>query len=127
MFLEKLLSIFILAFLLNWIWENWHSRFYVHYKNGPITQSVLLRAALTDAIFITFIGIFFIKFSYLAERLWISALIGIMVAVFLEIYALKKDRWAYKKSMPIILLIRVGVTPVLQLGFIAYVVFKIII
>lgn len=124
MFAKELFLIFILSFLLNWIWENLHSHFYVHYKNGPITQLILLRAAFVDAVFITVLGVFFLKFSYLGERLWIGSIVGIVSAIFLELYAIKNNRWAYKKSMPIIPLLNIGLTPTIQIGFIAYIVFK---
>src|SRR3989338_6127191 len=53
MVVKKLIAIFALAFLLNLIWENLHSWLYAYYEGGVITEWILLRATLFDAIFIT--------------------------------------------------------------------------
>jgi len=44
---------FVLSFLLNLIWENLQSFLYLSYQAEKITELILLRATLTDALIIT--------------------------------------------------------------------------
>ena len=99
---------------------------YVHYKSGPITQLVLLRAALIDAFFITVLGAFFLKFDYFKNRQRYVIIIGVVAAILLERYALDTGRWMYNATMPIIPLINTGLTPTIQLGLLSYLVLKIV-
>ncbi len=118
----KLVFIFTLAFLLNLIWENAHSFLYRHYKGSQITELVLIRAALFDAFFITFVSIFFNWMAFFRDRLWLFVLIGIVFALGLELFALKTSRWQYNRRMPLIPLVKVGMTPSIQLGLLGYIV-----
>jgi len=52
--MKKVSLIFILSFFLNLIWENLHSYFYTVYMGGEITETILLRASIADAIIITY-------------------------------------------------------------------------
>ena len=111
-----LLSIFVVAFVLNLIWEELHQFFYTHYKGSKITHFILFRAALFDATFITLVfGGFYILDS-LRHHLWIPILISLVFAILLEHWALRTNRWAYNTKMPIIPLIKSGLTPTIQLA-----------
>lgn len=105
-----ILLVFITAFVFNFIWEYFHSRLYVAYKALPITIPILLRAALFDA--------FFISALYLAfpHSFWVPVTFAFLFAAGLEIFALKTNRWQYKPSMPLIPIINVGLTPIIQLS-----------
>ena len=122
---RKLLSVFLLAFAFNFIWENLHSALYVHYKSGPISEFVLLRAAFADAIFITLLAALFIKIPYFQKRVWDSLIFGFVAAVILEVFALRTGRWAYQDIMPIVPLVKTGLTPTIQLGILSYLIYKI--
>ncbi|MBI3291116.1 hypothetical protein HYZ76_02425 [Candidatus Falkowbacteria bacterium] len=121
----KLSVIFVLSFILNLIWENFHSKLYTHYQGGPITEIILLRAALVDALIITAIAIIFIKIDYFKQNLWWTIIIGVIIAIGIELYALSTDRWTYNEMMPIIPIINTGLTPTIQLGLLSYLTFKI--
>ena len=123
--IKKLILIFILAFVFNFIWENLHSLLYVHYKGGSITEFVLLRAALFDASFITLLGFLAVFFKYPRRWMFYSVIMAIVFAILLELYALNSGRWMYETAMPIIPLIGTGLTPTIQLGLLSYLVFKI--
>src|SRR3989338_8107847 len=97
--LKKIVVVFVFAFLLNFIWEHLHSVFYVSYKGGEITNFILLKAALFDATVIALI----------------------IFAILLEKWALGTGRWVYTDAMPIIPFLRVGLTPVIQLGLLGYI------
>jgi len=125
--MQDILLFFFLAFLTNFIWENLHARFYAHYRGGPITKLVLFRASLYDAFVITLMAVVFMAIPALYERLWLVLIFGIVFAVILERWALKTKRWEYKKSMPIIPVLKVGLTPAIQLGLIAYLIYLFVI
>ena len=123
---RTIVAIFFLAFLLNFILENLHSNLYLHYQDSPITELVLLRATLFDAVFITLLSLLFLKFQYFRKRLWHALIIGLIAAIAIELYALETGRWAYSDWMPIIPLLNTGLTPTIQLGVLAYIILKII-
>lgn len=117
--MKNLLLVFALAFALNFIWEYFHSKLYVAYQGAPITPKILLRASLFDAVFIVLVYV-------LISNIWPATFVAALFAIALELFALKTSRWEYKKSMPIIPWLQVGLTPVIQLPLITYVIFKII-
>lgn len=121
---KKLIAIFILAFFLNFIWENLHSLLYAHYKGGAITELILLKATLFDAVFITLMTIPFFKIPYFKNRLWYSIIFGIAAAILIEWSALNTGRWAYNEAMPIIPVLQTGLTPTIQLGLLSYLTYK---
>ena len=122
--MKKLVVIFIIAFLLNWVWENLHSILYLHYQGEAITQLVLLRAAFFDAFFITLMAVLFWRVGYFKKRMWCALILGFVFAVLLEQWALATNRWAYSDQMPIIPWLEVGLTPAIQLGITAYLAYK---
>lgn len=122
--IKRLLLIFVLAFLLNAIWEHLHAGFYQNYQGGLITETVLTRAALFDASFITLVSWGFLIFSPLQKRLWLAFIVGLVFALGLELFALKTGRWAYNSLMPIIPIMKVGLSSTLQLGLINYFLLK---
>jgi len=125
--MKKIILIFCLAFVLNFIWENVHSLLYASYKNGAITEFILLRATLGDAVILTLFSLPFIYLSYFKGKKWLIIPVGIVIAILIELYALQTERWAYDNAMPIIPLLNVGLTPILQLGFLGYLVYAILI
>ncbi|MEK7091552.1 MAG: hypothetical protein AAB900_01045 [Patescibacteria group bacterium] len=124
--IKRLLLIFILAFILNIAWEHWHARFYQNYQGGLITETILARAALFDASFTALVSASFLASWALQKHLWLAFLVGLVFAVGLEIFALQTGRWAYNSLMPIIPILKVGLTPTLQLGSINYLLLKLI-
>ena len=123
---KKLSLVFFLAFISNWIWENLHSVLYFHPSGEPITQIMLAKATLFDAVLITIIGLIFILIPYLRARIWLSMVIGIVAAVVIELQALALGKCAYTASMPIIPFLNIGLTPTIQLGLLSYLIFKLL-
>jgi hypothetical protein len=120
MTLFGLVKIFVIAFILNFIWEEFHSRLYVHYKGGKITHGVLAYASSFDAFVITIGAVLLAFVPLFQDRLWL-VLLGLLVFAFgLELFALGTNRWQYKDSMPIVPILNVGLSPTLQLAFLAY-------
>lgn len=123
--MKKVPIIFVTAFVLNLVWENLHSFLYDNYMGGGITELILLRATLADAIMITLVVFPFIFLSSLKRFDWLIIFAGVVVAICIEWYALATGRWAYNAYMPIIPILSVGLTPFIQLGLLGYVSFKI--
>ena len=122
----KLLNIFIISFLLNFIWEHLHSVFYTHYQGGPVTETILLKATFGDALFITALSIVFFRVEIFKRNTWMILPMGIIGAILLELFALSTGRWAYNEFMPILPYLGVGLTPTVQLGVIGYISIKIL-
>lgn len=118
--LKKFCIIFVVALILNIIWENAHVFLYANYQGGEITEFILLRAALFDALLITIISLPFFYFNFLKSRLWIVILLGLVVAIINEWYGLGTARWAYNDLMPILPIIHTGLTPTLQLALTSF-------
>ena len=119
--LRHFVYIFIIAFLLNAIWEFSHAVLYNHYADGAVYDFMLFRATLFDAFIITFFAYPFIARTYLRNKLWVMVSLLTIFAVGLELWALETGRWAYTAGMPIIPFIQVGLTPTVQLGLTAYI------
>ena len=118
--MKKVFLIFLLSFILNVVWENLHSFFYVGYMGGTITEFILLRASLFDALVITGIALPFLFLPFLKNKQWLILIIGTGIAVFNEWYGLGTGRWVYNSLMPIVPFFEVGLTPMLQLGVLGY-------
>lgn len=91
---------------------------------GEITEFILIRASLFDALLITIILLPFIFFDKLKNKSWLIIIIGVIIAILNEWYGLGTGRWMYNSFMPILPIINVGLTPVLQLGILGYVSFR---
>lgn len=122
--MKKIGSIFILAFILNVLWENLHSFLYSNYMGGEITEFILIRASLFDALLIAIISLPFIFFDKLKNKSWLIIIIGVIIAILNEWYGLGTARWMYNSFMPILPIINVGLTPAIQLGILGYVSFR---
>ena len=120
MILRKLFILFISAFILNFIWENTHSLLYSNYMGSVITEYILLKASFWDAVIIAIIGFLFLWFPSLRKRNWLIIPIGIIVAFIIEWYALGTGRWSYNTYMPIVPILKIGLTPILQLGILGF-------
>ena len=118
--MKRIFLIFILSLLLNFIWENLHSHLYISYMGDKITEFILFRASLADAGIITIISLPFIYITSLRKKDSLIVLIGFLVAVTIELYALNAGRWSYNEYMPIIPFLSVGLTPVIQLSLLGY-------
>lgn len=116
---KKLLLVFLIAFALNLVWEFAHSRLYVSYRGGEISNTILFYVSAMD-------GIYILAFVALAEFFKIkkSTFIiigGLLWAIALELWAQETGRWVYAAAMPIIPLLNIGLTPAVQLALTGYI------
>ena len=117
---KRIVTLFSIAFILNLVWENAHAFLYGAYQGGAITEFILLRATLADAVMITAISAPFLFFPLIKKYSWLIVVIATSVAVCIEWYALATNRWAYNQYMPIIPGLGVGLTPTVQLALLGY-------
>ncbi|MBI2634492.1 hypothetical protein HYW82_02370 [Candidatus Peregrinibacteria bacterium] len=124
---KKIFFIFLLSLFLNFIWENAHSYLYTAYMGGRITETILLRASVGDAVIITLLSLPFIFVPMLKNKSWIIIFAGVLIAIFIELYALRTGRWAYNEYMPMIPIISIGLTPAIQLGLLGYLSYRLVV
>lgn len=125
-YMKKWILVFLIALGLNLIWENLHSVLYVHYQGGPITELILLRAALVDALIILGLILIVRLIPWLVKYDWLIILLGIIVSLIIEYWAIGSGRWLYKEIMPIIPLLKTGLTPTIQLGLLGYLSYRLV-
>src|SRR3989344_1326574 len=122
--MRKVSYLFILAFAFNFIWEISQSFLYMpHYVGIAELIKVHFIASLGDVVIIGIIfllsylifGFNFLKDKYSVKNLFVVIIIGLTMAVLIEKYALLTSRWEYNSAMPIIPLLKVGLTPILQM------------
>ncbi|MBI4128719.1 MAG: hypothetical protein HY460_01595 [Parcubacteria group bacterium] len=118
--MKKWVFVFLSAFFLNLVWENAHRMLYSHYRGESVSEFILVRAALVDAIIILGIIVFLALFPRYAANSIPVFIAGLVVAIVLERWALATDRWAYAPEMPVIPFLNTGLTPTFQLGIIGY-------
>lgn len=123
--MKRILFIFFISFILNLVWENLHSLLYSNYMGGRITEFILLRATLADAVMITLITLPFVVFKKLRKFDFLIIIFGIFIAIIIEQFALASYRWQYNQFMPIIPILLTGLTPTIQLGILGFLSYKI--
>jgi hypothetical protein len=123
--LRKTVVIFFVAFATNYVWEHLHSLLYTSYHSHSITELVLLRASLVDAILILLITLPFLSVKSSNRGAFFIIPVGILVGILIELWALNTGQWQYTQLMPIIPFIQTGLTPTLQLGILGYVAYRI--
>ena len=121
-FKRLVLKITIIALLLNLIWEMVQMPLYKgsSYSIEQIAFCTLASVADALMVLLLYFGVSFIFRSPLWiqhlkwQQITIVILIGFTGAVLAEMWHLSSGSWAYDNSMPIIPLVNVGISPVLQ-------------
>ena len=128
------ITVFIVSVGINYIWEMAQMPLFQNMPYNNISSWLLcFRAALGDGLIILIIWMF--GFTVFREIAWfgisrISSILmlagsGIVIAAAIELFALSTSRWLYSDFMPIIPVIRVGLSPVLQMAVLPWCVMKI--
>lgn len=106
-----------LAFILNLLWEFWHSQFYTSVLGHSVSWPFLVTASFLDVLLVWLI-------IFVAEKIYKSYLIviflGFLAAVFNEKMALWFHLWQYNSKMAIVPLLKIGLTPVLQMTLLPF-------
>ena len=116
-----LAAIYAIAFVLNFVWENIHARFYAGY--GGFWHFFPLTGVATFWDGAIILGIYIAIALLRRDIYWARSLnrqslagavvLGIGVAVYIEMRALREGRWGYNELMPLIY--GLGLTPILQM------------
>lgn len=118
------ITAFLIAFVLNLLWENLHAVLYAHYGGGPITEPLLIFMSIKDALLILTLIAAIKVIPNAAKYPWLIFLCGIVTAVVIESHALATGRWAYTQAMPIIPYLGTGLSPTVQLGLLGYISYR---
>lgn len=120
--MSLLISIFLAGFVLNLLYEVWHSILYKTCLEASWKKYIylMLKAAIFDGLMIALIYVG----TYLLSKnvnpldnpyqILVFALSSLGFAYVWELHSLKKGKWEYSGKMPIVL--GVGVTPFIQLA-----------
>ncbi len=117
-----LLHVFIIALILNLVWEFTHAILYKTCLKMNIRDEakLLYKMSTKDAILVTVFyvlsGVIFNNINPFIHLPQLFTFIGftIVFAYFDERISIKKGRWKYAKDMP--LLLKVGITPLVELA-----------
>jgi hypothetical protein len=117
-----LTELFVFGFLLNMVWEVWHSQLYTTCLKQEWTKNVRLLTimSLKDAFFIVlfYLTTVFIFGSYdifnNSLQLVFFVLISLSFSFVDEKISIKKKRWEYAPTMPTVF--GVGITPLLEIA-----------
>lgn len=118
---------FAIAFALNIVWENAHMSLYKNFNGDGSPLSRFLRSlydSFMDAVLI--LSLFLLPALLLHLSLeWpfaagftehvLLALLGGVVATVIEWRALATGRWQYTDKMPLVPILKVGLSPLIQL------------
>ncbi|MBI4154665.1 hypothetical protein HY498_01100 [Candidatus Woesearchaeota archaeon] len=125
------LAIFVVAYILNFLWE------YLHYPLYNCKFPLGVCAVVTsfrDALII--LGIYFLGVLFFKNNRWILNLtklkLGLLlvtsffIAYIIELQGIYFGKWSYNEFMPIIPVLNVGLSPILQMIFLSFITFLII-
>ncbi|WP_017732270.1 hypothetical protein [Nafulsella turpanensis] len=120
---RPILSIFIIGFLLNLVWENVQAPLYKGYTNFWDHFMMCFWASLVDVAVILLLygllAIWYRDFYWIKHINWkiavVLIIIGGTIAVGFEYWALENETWAYTDSMPVVPFTKVGLSPLLQM------------
>lgn len=132
--LLKFIQLLLFVFGLNFVWEIFQMPLYKNSASSFLDSAIIhMRASLGDVLIfgiIYLLGLLIFKnntwiFQKKYGPLIFSVICGFFIAIIIEKYALAIGRWEYEKSMPIIPLVHVGLTPALQMIILPAIIIKI--
>lgn len=118
------LSIIFLGFLMNLAWEVGHSLLYAW--DPPISSYIphILFISVKDTLVI--LALYWLLALVYKKSDWIfdinksdylfAMFLGLMYALAIEIHATQTGRWQYNELMPLIPILNIGITPLLQMA-----------
>lgn len=113
----------LVSFMLHLVWEFFHVKFYTGYEELTMLP-IYLWAAIGDVLYT--LGAFALVSAFKQSYDWFRdanasdylglVAVGFFVALLVEYKAIALHRWAYLPDMPIIPVLGVGFTPLLQMS-----------
>jgi len=119
----RVITLVVIAFLLNVVWENAQAPLFAGYLSLSQHFTICLWATIGDVVFTlsVYFGISLLKndFGWITrlsgKDIAVIAVMGFFLAVGIEWRALLFGKWNYTDAMPIVPYLRVGLAPVLQM------------
>lgn len=121
---RTLLIVAGIGLLLNLAWENFQAPLYQGYSNFWQHFPICSVASLGDALIV--LVLYLVLAAINRNMFWIAKLnranimvliiLGTLVGIGIEKWALATERWQYNSAMPLIPYIGVGLLPVLQMS-----------
>lgn len=128
---QYIIIVATVGFLLNLIWELAHGPLYKDYKYDWDHIPFCILASITDMLTLLLMlfgfglwykNIFWIKqFSF--SKCFLIILTGGLSTTFLEMWHIDRGDWSYGLSMPLIPIVNVGISPVLQFTILPLIIF----
>ena len=118
-------TIIVSGYLLNYIWEKSHIALFKDYEVF-VSRLPLPTAMYTSLVDVCMILLIYFLIAATRKKLfWIenfdksavakSIIFGSAIAIAIELQGLAQNKWTYNEFMPIIPLIKVGLSPVMQM------------
>lgn len=117
----------VLGFVLHYVWEYIQcTPFFLHIVNTPTPGAMAFAAAGDIVIMWTVYLMMVLKYRSFTwfQKDWSFvtslSLVGfsVLLAIFVELWALKTERWAYTENNPILPFFGISILPVLQMALI---------
>lgn len=127
-----IISIFMIGFLLNLVWENVQAPLYKGYTNFWDHFMMCFWASIIDAVVVLLLyclpAIWYKYFYWITYLNWKSAavlaVLGAAIAVGFEQWAFGNETWSYTDNMPVVFL-STGLSPLLQMMLLPLLTFSI--
>ena len=133
-FLKTTVFIIITALPLHFIWEMLQMPLYQCQLGFSQCVSICFVASLGDVV-MTLVIFILIAIAY-QDFNWhidlhngkyiLAAVIGLLFAIIFEQFAVQTSRWEYSLLMPLIPLLKIGMSPALQMTLLTPLVFKLV-
>lgn len=112
-----------ISFALHFVWESAHIHLYTGYGDVSGGVPITLWASIGDVLYTLAAVAFFMLMRHernvlaglQGKDIAVLAIVGFFIALGVEYKALLLHRWAYTEAMPIIPLLGIGLSPVLQM------------
>ena len=122
--LRTLTLIALASFLLHLAWESLHVQLYTGYEHWTRGVPVVLLATIGDVLYT--LGAFALVSGFKGSFDWLRdatrqdymmlVTLGFLMALFVEYKGLALQRWHYVPDMPLIPILNVGLSPIVQMA-----------
>ncbi len=123
----------IVSFVVHFVWESVHFGLYTNYDHWTRGMPVYVLATVGDVLYT--LGACALVSAIKKSYDWISdatfsdylmlVTLGCLIALFVEYKGLALDRWEYLPEMPLIPILGVGLSPVLQMAMLLPITFMV--
>lgn len=117
--IKYIATLSVIAFLLHIVWENAQASLFAGYQfflqHFPMCFVGTIGDVLITLLVLAFIWLLKEDRPKTIADFLALAIIGFIVAVAIEQHALLVGKWSYEAAMPIIPVLEVGLTPIIQM------------